>query len=82
MSQEQANSMPPPSANPSTIASVGLLASHTTSQMFRSLKMLQMAELSLPTNSEMSAPAANACGFLRFPSSGSGGGAPAMTMTL
>ena len=81
MSQERASSVPPPRANPSTMAIVGLDRFQTASQALSSKKGRTSSE-SFPANSEMSAPAANAGGLGLLPSSGSGGGAPRITMHL
>ena len=81
MSQEHATSHPPPKANPSTIAMVGLVNPQSASTAL-SVNLIFVATLSIPTNSEMSAPATNAFGFGRFPSSAGNGLAPAIMTHL
>ena len=81
MSQERASSVPPPKANPSTIAMVGFDRFQTASQALSSKNGRTSSE-SLPANSEMSAPAANAGGLGLLPSSVSKGGDPRITMHL
>ena len=78
ISHDNASSVPPPSANPSTIAIVGLETFQTASHALSSKNGRTSSE-SFPANSEISAPAANACGLGLFPSVVSVGEAPLIT---
>ena len=81
MSQEHATSHPPPNAKPSIIAIVGLVNDQSDSTAL-SVNFIFVALLSMPTNSEISAPATNEFGFARLPSCAGSGFAPVMTRHL
>ena len=81
ISQDIANSHPPPKANPSIIAIVGFSIFQTASQQL-SEKILKISSDFLPLNSEISAPATKEFGLLLFPSGGLFGEAPAKIATL
>ena len=81
MSQDMANSHPPPKANPSIIAIVGFSIFQTASQQL-SENISNISSDFLPLNSEISAPATKEFGLLLFPSRGLFGGAPAKIATL
>ena len=60
---------------------VGLVNPQSASTAL-SVNLIFVATLSIPTNSEISAPATNALGFGRFPSSAGNGLAPAIITHL